>query len=105
MSGVYYVKAPDGGDSLSFHDPRSQVDLIAPPARKANAYNSTIHNIRIAPGRLIIFPAWFVHSVLTNQSQEDRISISFNIKFPDPNNRMSRPKWQGIPVRGTRTAR
>jgi uncharacterized protein (TIGR02466 family) len=101
LSGVYYVKAPEGGDSLSFHDPRPQVEVIAPPVRIPNVFNTTIHSIRISPGRLVIFPAWFVHSVLTNQSAEDRISISFNVSFPDPEGRMSRPKWAGIPVRGT----
>ena len=101
LSGVYYVAAPEGGDSLSFHDPRPQVDLIAPPVKTPNAYNTKIHNIRVQPGRLIVFPAWFVHSVLTNRSREDRISISFNVAFEDPTHRMSRPKWQGLPVRGT----
>jgi len=30
-------------------------------------------------GDLIIFPGWLQHSVDTNMSKEDRISISFNL--------------------------
>jgi uncharacterized protein (TIGR02466 family) len=99
LSGVYYVAAPPGGDSISFHDPRPQVEILAPPVRKQNVYNTTIHNIRVEPGRIVIFPAWFVHSVLTNASDALRVSIAFNIMFPDFHRRMSRPKWQGIPLK------
>ena len=31
------------------------------------------------PGRLIVFPAWLWHSVETNESDQLRISVSFNI--------------------------
>ena len=30
-------------------------------------------------GRLILFPAWLSHGVRENETDEDRISISFNL--------------------------
>lgn len=96
LSGVYYLRTPPGGDSISFHDPRTQPNIISPKIRQHNNHNSTRINVPVKQGRLLLFPAWFRHSVLPNNGEGDRISISFNIMFPAFSERMSRPKWQGI---------
>lgn len=96
LSGVYYLHAPEGGDSISFHDPRPQTNIISPSVRQANQHNTLQINVPVKTGRLVLFPSWFRHSVLPNQSQAERISISFNIMFPAFAETMSVPKWRGL---------
>lgn len=96
LSGAYYVRTPAANDSISFHDPRPQPNIIAPKVRQPNNHNSPLVNIPVKEGRLLLFPSWFRHSVMPNAGKSDRISISFNIMFPAFSERMSRPKWQGI---------
>ncbi len=99
LSGVYYVAAPEGGDSISFLDPRPQQNVIAPPFKRPNQLNALSSDLKVKPGRLVIFPAWLTHSVLTNRSDQLRISIGFNIMFTACAEAMSRPKWGGLPIR------
>ena len=35
-------------------------------------------NLNPIPGRIVIFPAWLWHSVEPNESNDIRISVSFN---------------------------
>lgn len=46
----------------------------------------------------MIFPAWLVHSVPMNTSDEFRISISFNVMFSDFAKTVAKPKWTGLPL-------
>lgn len=98
LSGVYYVQIPQGGDSISFHEPRPQQDIISPNAVRHNKFNSLVHQLKVQPGRLVIFPSWFVHSVGRNESDTLRVSVSFNIMFSSYAEKISRPKWAGIPI-------
>lgn len=99
LSGVYYVQTQPGADRITFHEPRPQLDIIAPRTKKPTKYTAMIQEVQAKPGRLVIFPAWLTHSVPTNESQNLRISISFNIMFSDFTATMGRPRWSGIPVR------
>ena len=99
LSGVYYVQAPEGADSICFHEPRPQVDIITPKVKRTNKFNAMIQTLPIKPGRLVIFPAWMVHSVVVNRSEGLRVSIAFNIMPDDFVENMSRPKWSGIPLK------
>ncbi|MEM7223063.1 MAG: 2OG-Fe(II) oxygenase family protein [Pseudomonadota bacterium] len=103
LSGVYYVHCPAGGDTISFHDPRPQTNIIAPRVLKHTNENTSPINLPAKEGRLLVFPAWFRHSVLPNKGQGDRISISFNVMFSSFAETISPPKWQGIPTGKTRT--
>lgn len=96
LSGVYYVRAPQGANTISFHDPRPYTNVIAPPIKKRNAYNSSEASLAVKEGRLIVFPAWFKHSVAYSESEGERVSISFNIMFCSFAETMSKPKWTGI---------
>ena len=40
LSGVYYVKAPQGGHTIDFHDPRSQAALIFPASTKLTHFTA-----------------------------------------------------------------
>lgn len=79
LSGVYYVQTPENCGDLYFHDPRSGSQILLPPTRKLTRW--TIGKIRFKPqaGACFIFPSWFWHGVESNLSEEERISISFNI--------------------------
>ncbi len=79
LSGVYYVAVPEGSGGINFKDPRVQASAVMPPVKERNAYNSNDVTIPVQAGRLVLFPAWLNHEVPMNQSDDERVSISFNI--------------------------
>lgn len=95
LSGVYYVTAPEGGNVITFHDPRPQKNVINPNYSETNEYNAGEIHLNTQPGRMFLFPAWFEHSVPANRSAETRISLSFNVMFSDYVEKHARPKWRG----------
>ncbi|MDX1513943.1 MAG: TIGR02466 family protein, partial [Gammaproteobacteria bacterium] len=102
LSGVYYVRTPEGADTITFHDPRIQVEQISPKVVRRNEHNSNAHTMKVKEGRLLMFPAWFGHSVAPNPSDELRVSVSFNIMFTAFSETMSPPRWEGLPVGGNK---
>ena len=79
-SGVYYVKTlPNSGD-LKIDDPRSAASMSRPRQKEgpkpSRLWRETHFDPK--PGRLIMFPAWLTHCVDPNNSNDIRISISFN---------------------------
>jgi uncharacterized protein (TIGR02466 family) len=87
LIGVYYVKALDGcGDTL-LHDTRGAMPhvwqdrhVLQDPDKKSGR---VFYRIKPKAGTLLFFPSYVIHSVETNFSSEMRISIVFNISFPD----------------------
>lgn len=78
LSGVYYIQLPEGTNQITFEDPR--------PARMMDFQRSCLvndeyfaHNPKV--GELLLFPSWLPHFVPPNTSDENRISISFNIEL------------------------
>ena len=71
LSGVFYCQVPEYSGRLVLVNPavRSYISVI----RNNNFY---INPERLA---LIMFPSWLEHYVEPNQSDDPRISISFNI--------------------------
>ena len=100
LSGVYYVQTAAGADSISFYDPRPMTNVISPNFKKPNGHNLTRLEVRVPPGRLVIFPAWFQHGVGANMSNQERVSISFDIMLNAFTEKYSKPKWEGLPVGG-----
>ena len=79
-SGVYYVKAPKNSGHLKIEDPKP-CSLISRPRRKQGDLPMHLWNeVHFQPvaGRLIMFPSWLNHCVDPNQSNDIRISVSFN---------------------------
>tara|TARA_R110001592_G_scaffold357971_1_gene661925 strand:- start:2676 stop:3230 length:555 start_codon:yes stop_codon:yes gene_type:complete len=71
FSGVFYVKTPYNSGNFAFY-------------RNIHVYKST-ELIKPEENMLILFPAYFDHYVEPNNSNQDRISISFNyIKNNEP---------------------
>ena len=79
-SGVYYVKAPKNSGQLKIEDPRS-VALMSRPKQKDVPKPDRLlreHHYEPKTGRLIMFPSWLNHCVDPNNSNDIRISVSFN---------------------------
>ena len=95
LSGVYYVQTQEGADTINFHDPRIQTGVIRPPVTELTAENTDQVVVKVKTGTLLIFPAWLQHSVDANESEKERISVSFNVMFSSYTERMSKPLWEG----------
>lgn len=95
LSGAYYVRTAAGSDSIRFHDPRPQAGIVVPPARDQNRANPDQVALDVREGMLVMFPAWLTHSVAPNMSQDTRVSVAFNLMFPDFGTRMANPLWRG----------
>ena len=93
LSGVYYVRTHPGTDTLNFHDPRNQAGVIRPPVVELTAENTDQVVVRVENGTLLVFPSYLQHSVDANTSEEERISISFNIMFSSFTENLSKPLW------------
>ena len=93
LSGVYYVRIHPGADTINFHDPRSQTRVIRPPVVELTAENTDQVVVRVTNGTLLMFPSYLEHSVDTNMSAEERISISVNIMFSSFAEKLSKPLW------------
>ena len=93
LSGVYYVQTHEGADTINIHDPRSQTGIIRPPVTELTAENTDQVIVTVKNGTLLVFPSWLAHSVDANNSDETRISISFNVMFSAYTEMMSKPLW------------
>lgn len=65
LSGVYYYKTNTNDGNILFTNP--------------NPHIQNFYEIEPAVGRLIMFPSYLKHRVAPNKTQDERISISFNI--------------------------
>jgi len=79
ISAAYYLKAPENSGNINFHDPRSANAIRFPTALNANKLNSNIFSVQPKEGLLVLFPSYIHHSVNINNSEDERIVISFNI--------------------------
>jgi len=93
LSGAYYVRTHPGADTINFHDPRNQAGVIRPPVMELTAENTDQVVVKVTNGTLLLFPAYLEHSVDANTSEEERVSISFNIMFSSFTERLSKPLW------------
>jgi uncharacterized protein (TIGR02466 family) len=93
LSGVYYVRVPEGANTINFFDPRAQAGIIRPPVMEFTPENTEQVVLKVKEGMIMIFPAWLQHSVDTNRSDQIRISLSFNVMFSDFDKLIARPHW------------
>lgn len=80
FSGVFYLKAPEGSGKLVLSNPG--INPMWDGCQLAmNKNQFTGESIRIEPveGNILLFPSYLPHSVETNNHDEERISISFNL--------------------------
>ena len=80
FSGVYYVHAQPNSGKLVCNDPRPGIQTVMPVRKPGQPPKHLWRETHLEPkpGRIIMFPAWLWHSVEPNQSNDIRISVSFN---------------------------
>lgn len=79
LSGVYYVKVPENSGNIRFYDPRGPI--VRDAQDTVHFYGEYMYQYIVPQeGMIIFFPTWLEHDVEENQSDEDRVSIAFNIK-------------------------
>ena len=79
LSAAYYVKAPKNCGDFKIGNPHSISRDKFPERESPTEYNRLVAKLSVEEGDLLIFPSYLPHSVLPNESDEDRIVISFNI--------------------------
>jgi uncharacterized protein (TIGR02466 family) len=80
FSGVYWVKAPEKSGSLMLYEPRPGAQCTMPNRKKGKLPPQLWREIHYTPkaGMMVMFPAWLWHEVRPNESNDIRISVSFN---------------------------
>ena len=76
ISGVFYVQAQKDIDKIYFY--KNGYQQIKVPTESFNLYNSESWWLGVETGQLILFPSHLTHMVQAVQTDETRISISFN---------------------------
>ena len=76
ISGVWYPQIHEKLPPIQFRN--SQQRDITLSVKKFNHFNSATFLLPMRKGELILFPSNLSHSVPANQSDEERISLSFN---------------------------
>ena len=79
ISAAYYVKAPQNCGDIFFYDPRTANVIRSPEIKESTKLNMQQVNITPQEGLLVMFPSYLHHSVGANNSDDERIVISFNI--------------------------
>ena len=72
LSGVLWIKVPDNSGYLVLRDPQEMNNYCL---------GQNAHPIIPKEGGMALFPAFIPHNVEINESDEERISISFNLDF------------------------
>jgi uncharacterized protein (TIGR02466 family) len=83
VAGAYYLKAQPRQGTINFYRSYSQDFCIASQAVIDHFTPLSASAISFEPttSKLIMFPGWLPHGVERNELDEERISISFNIKL------------------------
>lgn len=85
MSGVFWVKTSKNCGKLKFESPHSFTQHLllesvnSEIAKEQNYYGNYTFDPK--EGTIILFPSDFKHGVEPNESNEDRISIAFNLNI------------------------
>lgn len=71
FSGVFYLQVPNNSGGIEFHHPSDAAAFFG--------VGNCVETAAIKAGDLLLFPPWLRHAVQPNNSDEDRIAISFNV--------------------------
>jgi len=89
LAGVLWIKAPKNSGNIVFENPtafQSHLEIhsyVTDIKEKLKFYEA--YTFPPIDGRILIFPAHLKHSVEENMSKENRISVSFNMRFKNEN--------------------
>ena len=86
LAGIFYVKVPKGDcGQLELENPNhfAQFNLLMAMNEDLKQESKCYHSLYITPeeGATVIFPSHIIHRVMTNNTNEDRISIAWNIRL------------------------
>lgn len=83
ISGVFYLKANHNQGNINFYKDYAQDFIVASQATIGNftPLSASAMSFKPATQKLIMFPGWLPHGVERNEIDEERISISFNVKI------------------------
>ena len=89
IAGVLWIKIPENSGDIVFHSPYNYIsynEMIC-YTREFQEKGKYFHDYKFPAreGNLLLFPAHIEHKVGENNSDEDRISVSFNLKLIDNN--------------------
>ena len=78
ISGAYYLRQPEGAGPIRFYNP---LGPLVNHLYHADLSFQTAGDIEITPktGTLLMFPGWLEHETDPNQSDDDKIIVSFNL--------------------------
>ena len=79
LSAAYYVKAPKNCGKFFVENPNIAKRYSHPEISNRNELNGEVAEIDISEGDLLLFPGYLPHKVGKNESDNDRIVISFNV--------------------------
>jgi len=83
LSGVFYVKIPQRSGRLVFlknHNETNDLFFRKEDFKEKNNLNPYFF-VDPKPGRLVLFPSYLLHYVEENESNDDRISLAFNLQI------------------------
>lgn len=85
ISGVLYLKLDEKSGNICFHKAQNWHNLFGNTFKfdldKLTNYNADTLVFSPKPFDVLLFPSTLAHSVLPNESTEDRFSLAFNV-FP-----------------------
>jgi len=82
LSGVYYIEVPINSGNIVFENPGQDVmcsNWDINDIENFNSLNSPYYKVVPETGNLLLFPSWLKHSVESNMTNKERVSISFNL--------------------------
>lgn len=80
LGATYYIDAPQNCGAISFECLDKHVVMNSENENYDNPYFNGFYNIEPKQGKLLIFYAWLNHQVNENLSNENRVSLAFNIQ-------------------------
>ena len=79
ISGTCYIETPPGAGRIKFEDPRLAMMMAAPPLKQDAPEETARFAYRTpSPGDVLMWESWLRHEVLASQTEDPRVSISFN---------------------------
>ena len=81
LSAAYYVSAPENCGKFFIEHLNTAKKNFYPEILKNNQLNAQVAGLGVNEGDLLIFPGYLPHKVGMNESDQDRVVISFNVEI------------------------
>ena len=81
LSAAYYVSAPENCGKFIIEHLNMAKRNFYPEVLQDNSLNAQVVGLEVNEGDLLIFPGYLLHKVGMNESDQDRVVISFNVEI------------------------